>query len=237
MNPLKYITKIASNLNSFIAPEHCSVCNNLIEPGKSPYMMLCVNCINSIPYAPQSNIILNRFYENFDNDEVFISKATSLICLKDDDRYFNPIHFFKYEGFFKLAMEFGKLLGRRLRIDNMVDYDYVIPVPIHKAKERERQYNQSLMIAMGLIGYVNGNISDRIVKRKKYTKSQTTLSKNDRLVNVGNIFEVMKVNDLAGTKILIIDDVLTTGATINAVATALIEAHVECCHAATVAIA
>jgi len=237
VNTLTFITNIASNLKAFAAPEHCAVCNTLIEPSKSPYIMLCISCMNSLPYAPPSNRILNRFFENFDSDNVFISKATSLISLKDDDRYYNPIHYFKYEGFYKLAVEFGKLLGKRLKIENMIDYDYIIPVPIHKAKERERQYNQSLMIASGLSEFVKGKVSDRIVVRKKYTKSQTTLSKDDRLVNVGNIFTVSNNVDISGANILIIDDVLTTGATINAVARALVEARVLYCHAATVAIA
>ncbi|MBE2188158.1 MAG: ComF family protein [Candidatus Kapabacteria bacterium] len=232
-----FIRTIRDNLFDFVAPEHCAICNKHIKPNTAQFKMLCNACLNSIPYAPPPNIIRNRLYEHFSEEMVSIDGATSLLSLKENTQYLQAIHKFKYEGLSQLAYEYGKLLGRRMQIDGMTKYEYIIPVPIHKVKYRERGYNQSYYIALGLNGFVSGDMSDDFVRRNQYTKTQTALSKEQRKHNVRNIYEINKKFDPYGSRILLVDDVLTTGSTINSLAGSLKSAGAESCDCATVAIA
>jgi len=232
-----FIRAIRDNIFDFVAPEHCAICNKHIKPNSAQFKMLCNACLNSIPYAPPPNIIRNRFYEHFSEDKVAIDGATALISLKENAQYLEAIHKFKYAGLSQLAYEYGKLLGRRMQIDGMTEYQYIIPVPIHKVKYRERGYNQAYHISLGLVEFVAGKMSDDFVKRNQYTITQTALSKEQRKHNVGNIFELNKEFDPKGSRILLVDDVLTTGSTINSLAKSLKSAGAERCDCATVAIA
>lgn len=228
---------LRDNILDFVAPEHCSICHKHIKPNTAQNKMICNSCINSIPYAPQPSIIKNRFYEYFADEFVGIDNAIALLSLKEDHRYLQPIHSFKYEGMSSLAYTFGILLGRRLQIEGFTNYDYIIPIPIHKVKSRERGYNQSFHIALGIHDYVLGELSDKFVKRTQYTITQTVLSKEQRKQNVGNIFVLRKNFSAAKSRILIIDDVLTTGSTINSLAKLLKDSGALQCDCATVAIA
>ena len=131
----------------------------------------------------------------------------------------------KYKGITKIGTEFGELLGKRIAKEGFADYDYVIPVPIHQSKKRERGYNQSEFIAKSVAKILNCNYNSQLLKRKKYTNSQTLLDTTERKKNIQNVFA--SYNDKAvelvnGKDILIVDDVLTTGSTINECARILI---------------
>jgi competence protein ComFC len=216
---------IIHNLLEFIAPEHCMVCEKQIEANKSSVRNLCKKCYDSMPYAPEPDIIYNKFISNFPADELAVSKAFSLISLNENSNYMKLIYHLKYFGISKLGIDLGRELGSILKYYNAIDYDYIIPVPIHKARRRERGYNQSENIALGISKTLDLSTNFNAIIRNKYTQTQTLLSKSERMQNVKNIFSFgTDCKSLKMKNILLVDDVLTTGSTLNNCALTLLEA-------------
>jgi len=122
---------------------------------------------------------------------------------------------FKYRGAIWLSPDLGQLMFACLRTHfSAPDIDGVTYVPLHKTRERERTYNQSFLLANEIAGRLNGKASDYL-ERVQATTSQTHLTSAGRADNVKNKFAVKKEHNLAGQRILLVDDVMTTGATVN----------------------
>ena len=133
--------------------------------------------------------------------------------------YFNDqiqrvIHSLKYEERAKLGWELGHHLGNMFPSFQVGDLDFLVPVPLHSVKKRERGYNQAKWIAKGLSSIWGIPVDFSILKRKKYTETQTMLSSLERKENMDKAFEVKRMT--TGLNIGIIDDVLTTGSTMSA---------------------
>jgi ComF family protein len=113
----------------------------------------------------------------------------------------------------------GRLLGEEIanRLPgNAPAFDYIIPVPLHKAKLRERTYNQSLYIAEGISSATGTPILEGAVNRTRFTSTQTKLNRAERKENVLQAFDAdpEHIDDIRGKRIILTDDVITTGATI-----------------------
>jgi len=128
----------------------------------------------------------------------------------------------KYEGKQEIGLYFGELFGNELKESGFCEsIDCIIPVPLHKKRHRERGFNQSLCIAQGLSKATGLEIDNDSVKRIVYTKTQTKKSKMERFGNVDHIFKLNENHSLTNKHVLLIDDVITTGATIESLAQAL----------------
>ncbi len=222
-------------LEGFIAPKHCLICNKFIEDEPSlRFEYLCNDCFDRIPLAPSPDIIYNQLLTS--NNPLYLTKITSLISLKEDKDYIELIHFVKYQGFKKLGFSFGVMLGKLLQNTFNTDYDFIVPIPIHSAKERERGFNQSDIISNGISSVLSIPVNTKLIKRKSYTQTQTLLSKEERKINVANVFSRYNKNVvLQNKKCLLVDDVLTTGSTINFAAKELIKCEAEKVDGATIA--
>ncbi len=137
-----------------------------------------------------------------------------------DDVMQELIHLLKYRGHrrlgVRLAVAAHGVLNEKIAWHT---YDALVPVPLHRRKQRERGYNQALLLAAGLAGLVGLPVMDRLVVRHRWTRSQTGLTRDQRLANVAGSFRTTRRCD--GQKILLLDDVLTSGATVAACAAAL----------------
>jgi ComF family protein len=134
------------------------------------------------------------------------------------------IHRLKYEGMTPLGEELGLRLGHHLAAHASLHPPVVIlPVPLHRAKRRERGYNQTEFICRGIARTIPGTVMPHLLHRRRYTRSQTTLSREERQQNVANAFGFdAKVRlNLGNITILLVDDVITTGATIDGCASVL----------------
>lgn len=230
---MKYILKSFLGL---MAPRVCLVCEDNLEIIPSNDSFICQRCLDSIPIAPPPEQIINRFYRNFSKDIVKISKAACLIDLKEDSEYMNIIYALKYSKFPDIGKEFGTYLGRILKMYGMTDYDAIIPVPIHHARRRERGFNQSESIACGIADELGLPIENMLLKRIKYTSSQTLLDRNSRKYNVSKVFQVSESSiGLQDKKYLLCDDVLTTGSTLIYCAEVMHNAGANRIDAATIA--
>lgn len=133
------------------------------------------------------------------------------------------IHLLKYQGKRSIAKRLGAVLADRLLSDSMVGrIDLLIPVPLHSSRERERGYNQSALIARAVGEHLGVPVEERVLQRVKNTQTQTQLSASERSANVAGAFRVRVPEVVAGRRVALVDDVVTTGATADACAEALI---------------
>lgn len=211
-------------LLDLIFPRRCEVCGELL-PTDCEYM--CGECKDDIPLTyywdwrenPAEKILWVRTYLN---------RVIPLFFYKRESRYITLIHKIKYQGKIGLGHYMGRMLGEKLK-GALSDVDYIVPVPLHPLRKWHRGYNQAEIIGRGvaevLFGKDNMNrhLRTDILKRVRYTRTQTKRKMDDKWSNVANAFRPHNTKDLSGKHILIIDDVLTTGATLEACASILVE--------------
>jgi ComF family protein len=169
-----------------------------------------------------------------------ISKLMSLYHFEKDGTLQSIIHQLKYEGMTKLGVELGRKLGQKLLTELINSpVDGIVPVPLHPTKLRERSYNQSEFIARGVREVTGLPVYTSLVKRHKYTSSQTQLDSAERKENVGDAFSLNKryLLSVEGKTFLIVDDVITTGATSEACAEVLLKSGASKAIACSVALA
>ena len=153
-----------------------------------------------------------------------------------DENFQELIHNFKYKGKISLGKKLGHRLAEELKGQNLSDFTYLIPVPLHKARKRERGFNQSEILAEALAQKLNLRLPQNILIRIKNTKDQTKLSIEERKQNVAGAFQVQDQHKiLHGQKIILVDDVITTGATLNECARVLKQAGAKEILAVTIA--
>lgn len=221
-----------------MAPRLCEVCGVPLENQIRQYEFICMKCTDLMPAAPSSDQILNRFIKNFPKDLVSVSNFYSLFTFNEEKDFIRIIYSLKYSGFKRIGIEFGKELGKLISEKSDLDYTALIPIPIHHARMRERGFNQSDIIAAGICCITNISYNNNIIKRSKYTKTQTLLSKEERRTNVNDVFVPYNDNvNIKGMKFLLIDDVLTTGSTINSCGNVLLEMGAKRVDCATLACA
>lgn len=210
--------------NSFIEliyPTHCYVCGERLADEK--FQFVCQQCFYSMPIAEESSVIINEIAKIHGFDNLHFINAYCLFKSNDDYPFEKLIYALKYNGIKQIGIEFGKILGQLIKNKSYTKYDYIIPVPIHKAKERERGYNQSFYIAKAVAEVLETKLNNKVVKRIKYTDTQTKLDAGERINNVRNIFQVIDRTSINNKNLLIVDDVLTTGSTMNSLAEILLE--------------
>ncbi len=148
---------------------------------------------------------------------VRLEKATSLYYYRKGEILQQLLHRLKYKGNYQMGQVLGKQMGNALtQAGFMVNIDMIIPVPLHEKKLRLRGYNQSEHIAIGLSQVSGVEVVKNSLVRTVHTESQTRKGRFERWENVGNIFSVINPESLNGKHLLIIDDVVTTGATLEA---------------------
>ena len=211
--------------NAFISllfPNQCLVCKEGESFSPDP---ICLDCLQHMTPLP----IWNRVQELTVNDGIDI--ALSGWDFGDELR--TAIHSLKYEERARVGFFLGELLGDQLQKKPIQELDYLIPVPLHPVKFRDRGFNQARWIADGLGKAVQKPVRTKLMKRIKHTISQTTLDKKERLNNMKKAFKINR--NVTDKNIGIVDDVLTTGSTISSMASILKDAGAKTIVALTVA--
>ena len=130
----------------------------------------------------------------------------------------NLIHELKYSEMTKIAKYLGGFAGEYLRkFEPFKNVDIIAPVPLHKVKKRARGFNQAEFLTKEIAEKMNWQHIPNLILRKKFTKTQTKLKRNQRQINVSDAFVLNSKFDVAQKNILIVDDVFTTGSTVNAI--------------------
>lgn len=147
------------------------------------------------------------------------------------------VHAFKYGGLWSAAEEAGTWLGRRLeQWPERWLADLIVPIPLHAARMRERGYNQSACIARGLGRVLGVPVAESVAVRTRNTSTQTALDRRQRMENVAGAFRIQRPELVRNAHVLIVDDVVTTGATVGALAGALRAAGAAGCAVAGLAV-
>lgn len=221
------ISLARSTGNTFLevlAPRHCELCNEFIGSEPKIFEFICNKCADSITPAPYPDELFNRLASNFQADDLAITRAAARFQLDDKVPIHRLLYALKYHGKTRIGSELGIELSRTLKFIGFSDYDAIVPVPLHPTKERMRGYNQAEIIANAVGNVLNIPVVISLIRRARFTQSQTTLDANGRRKNVAGAFQEGKECDEAKNKrILLVDDVLTTGSTMNACATLLLE--------------
>jgi ComF family protein len=184
--------------------------------------MICVSCEYHLPrtdfHEQRENLFTDRFWGRVD-----IQAAASLFYFRKGGLTQELIHKLKYKEKWQIGMELGKQYGHTLAQAPLFSkVDCIIPVPLHPYKEKLRGYNQSAVFANGLSASMGVPALPHAMTRRVHTETQTRKSRIDRLENVSEKFEVRQTGLLQRKHILLVDDVVTTGATLEACAEKLL---------------
>lgn len=214
------LSKTFNDLLELFYPTLCIACGDrLISQEK----YLCMNCWTDVP--------LTNFHLNPENRvaQLFwgrtqIENASAWFSYKKGSNYQHLIHFIKYKGLKELGFETGRRFGLALvESPNFNTIDIIVPVPLHPKKEKKRGYNQSEWIARGMAETMHKPLSTNNLIRNLHTSTQTKKNRFERWQNVENIFAVNKPDELSNKHILLVDDVVTTGSTLEACAFTLLK--------------
>jgi len=209
-----YLKKILYSFYNLFIPRKCLSCGeNLNKTEKQ----ICLACLQKIPKTQFLNDSENVAYQIFWG-RVELNMVAAFYYFNKDSILQNLIHQIKYNGKKQLAFEFGKQLALDLKKSDLYqNIDFITSVPMHKIKQNNRGYNQSEWIAMGISEILIIPFIKDILIKYKNTKSQTNKNRTERLKNVQSVFSLnSNYNNLKNKHILIVDDVLTTGATLEA---------------------
>lgn len=201
------------DLISLFYPQLCAGCNTSLVNGED---VLCLHCLADLPRTNYHLFPENPVFQIFIG-RVNITLASSFCRFDKGGRLQHLLHQLKYKGNCDVGIKMGILFGYDLiQSSSYQDIDAIIPVPLHPKKEKKRGYNQSAEICKGLSESMNRPvISDNLV-REIHTTSQTRKGRFERWENVSGIFNVKNENSLTGKHLLLVDDVVTTGATLEA---------------------
>ena len=195
------INKFNSLIN-IIFPQICSFCGNINEKG------LCNKCEIKFKRLAE-NGILNKKSENMNFENlIYIFRYEGKIRNLIIDYKFNEKAYI-YETFVNFILKQEKIF------EKMKSYDTIIPVPISKQRKKERGYNQSLLIAKKISNSLNIKLETRCLYKTKNIIAQSKLNKEERNLNIQNAYELKNEQIIKNKQILLVDDIYTTGNTLN----------------------
>jgi ComF family protein len=201
-------------------PNICANCNQQLLQNEK---IICVFCRHDLPLTNFNSYTNNKVFTIF-YGRITIEKAYSLLLFRKEGITKNLIHNLKYKGNETVGVFFGNWLGEILyKNKEFSSVDFIIPVPIHSKKKKIRGYNQVTKFGECLSTHLNIPFVEDILIRQSTTKTQTLKSRFDRFKNLDTKFLLTDTIAFKGKHILIIDDVITTGATLEACALALLK--------------
>ncbi|HVZ97595.1 MAG TPA: phosphoribosyltransferase family protein [Chitinophagaceae bacterium] len=204
---------ILSPFLHFIYPHICTGCGSDVLDANN---FLCLDCINNLPHTGFA-LHANNPVEKIFRGRLPITSGTSEIYFAKNSIIQNLIHEFKYKGNKKIGEYLGKMMGNSLLNSNRFsDVDYLVPLPLYIGKEFKRGFNQSLILCNGISEVINLPVVSKNVVRKVHTGTQTKKGRTERWKNVERSFSVTHPEIFKNKHVLLVDDVITTGATMEA---------------------
>lgn len=229
------LNDIKKGLLNLVYPRLCESCS---KPLLAEEEVLCLNCnIYKLPRTAYHHITENQTFMRFAG-RVNVLRATSLAYFIADGLLQHLLHGLKYDDKQYIGVFLGKQLGYDLLQTNWhKGIDLIIPVPLHPKKEELRGFNQAAIIAYGMSEVLGTPVNTTALIRNKFTESQTQKTREERINNMIDAFTITDEDSIAGKHILLIDDVLTTGATLESCAQSLLNIQGVSVSIATVGIA
>ena len=198
------------SLVELLFPRLCLVCGNSLVKSEK---YICSACLADFPFSDREVTLGAQILDSFP-ETLRPIEFHALFYYNRYSNYRNLIYAVKYESRKNVGIYLGRMLGLRMKGHTMVDC--IVPVPLHPCRERKRGFNQARQIALGVSEVLGIEVLDNVVVRVKNNASQTGKDANGRRSNVENIFQLRKLDQIEGKHILVIDDIVTTGATVGA---------------------
>ena len=225
---------LIQNLINLFFPKVCLGCTNVLSDNEQ---YVCTHCRHNLPvtdfHLNGSNAVKKVFY-----GRVKLEEATAMLRFQKKGIVQQLIHNLKYKGHQEVGQFLGDWLGSELMsLNNYQNIDVVLPVPLHKNKLRKRGYNQVTLFAKTLAENLNAVYMDNVLIKITDTKSQTSKTRLARWNSANEIFSIKNIDTIDNKHILLVDDLVTTGATLEACANQLLKAKNIKISIATMAIA
>jgi len=231
---MQQVKRLALDVIGLLFPNLCNACGLHLFGGEK---VICLHCLHDLPYTDfhlhQDNLVAKQLWGRLP-----FEAAMAMLYFKKGTKTQQLIHNLKYNGKTAVGVTLGNLLANKLKESAYYqDIDYIIPVPLHQKKERQRGYNQSSYIADGIAERMDVPVNKNQLIRRKVTDTQTKKSRYSRYENMLTVFEVMNPVIVKNKHILLIDDVITTGSTIEACGNSLLKCGVNKLSIASIAFA
>jgi ComF family protein len=215
---LSTIQNLFRDFTSLLYPELCPACD---APLNNSEKEICVKCEYDLPYTDfhlqGDNLLAKQFW-----GRIPLHTAMALLYFTKESKTQHLMHQLKYKNQPQVGFLLGEMIGERLLNNGLhQNFDYIIPVPLHEKRQRTRGYNQSEYIANGIAAVLKIPVKTKVLIKYKETKSQTKNERFKRFENLENVFMVLQPAAITGKHILLVDDVVTTGATLEACAVTL----------------
>lgn len=210
--------KALINAAHLFYPKLCILCK---EPLTQAEESICLKCVCSLPrtnYHRQENNPVRQLFTG----KVHITDASAWLHYEKGGSVQKLIHSFKYHGNRQLALQTGRLMAAELA-PFIEDIDLLIPVPLHRKRERQRGYNQSTQICSGMASVLNVPICTDVLYRMEQSHSQTNKTLFGRSTDVSRLYVLRNTQLIEGRHVLLVDDVITSGSTVYACAETLLD--------------
>lgn len=227
--------RILTGLADIVFPPQCLTCESILDPENNT--PLCPDCFSTIHFIqPPLCICCGIPFESTAGDnhlcsDCILSKPLFTIARavgRYETRLLDAIHSFKYKG----KISTGEILGKIMAdfaypAFTMTDYSLIIPVPLHPKRLRERGFNQSVILAKEISKRFHIPLDFLTLKRHMYTEAQINLGRKDREANVSGVFTVGDSAKIQGQRIILVDDVYTSGSTVRECTLVLMQSGAE----------
>jgi ComF family protein len=209
---MSYFYDFWDDFVSLLFPRLCYACGNHLMRNEK---LICTECYVVIPrtnyHLSTENPVARLFW-----GRCLIEKAAAFSFYNKGSRIRKLIHSLKYKGISEIGFELGRIYGLSLKSSDFLnDIELIIPVPLHPSKKRTRGFNQSEFISFGIADVVCLPVDIKSLERRNASATQTKRSRYERWTNVEGIFQVTEPEAITGKHILLVDDVITTGSTIE----------------------
>ncbi len=216
----KRLAKIINEINNILLPRACFGCNAQLFRGEH---VLCAVCRHDVPLTDhnylEENAVDRIFY-----GRIPIKKAASFVYFSKNGLIKNVLHWLKYKNQEQIGGFFGDWCGTLLKESGQLkDIDVVVPVPLHPKKLKKRGYNQVGLFARHVAQHIGADYCDNWLIKTKNTKTQTKKGRQTRWESSKDAFALDLSKNISYTRVLLVDDVITTGATIESCAQALLQ--------------
>jgi ComF family protein len=217
---VNYLYDLWDDLISLLFPRICYGCGNHLLRNEN---LICTDCYISIPrtnyHQTKDNPVAQLFW-----GRCIIEKAAAFSFYTKGSRIRKLVHNLKYNGVREIGYEMGRIYATSLRSSGFFeDIDLIVPVPLHPSKLRRRGFNQSEYISSGIAEVARLPVELKSLRRTSVSDTQTRRSRYERWINVEGIFAVADSDAFRGKHILLVDDVITTGSTIESCASELLK--------------
>lgn len=215
-------TAFLTNLFDLIAPRTCLCCSCKLTAEQTD---ICLPCRMQLPYTDFADHAYNNAMAQLYWGIIPIEKAAAYFYYEPLTVTGKIIHHLKYYGREDVAETFGQVMSRDMMDTGFFDdIDLLVPIPLTRIRRWHRGYNQSTAIARGISSVTGIPLSEKAVRRVRFTVSQTRLTHTQRKANVEDVFQLSDPELISNRHLLIIDDIVTTGATTTACARELLKA-------------